>query len=428
MQNHARTPPNQALAAEGRLLPGIITMPDFRRSIRLAVAALLTFGSAAIAQNAAPPKQVGVVEVASQPVPRIVTLPGRAVSGAEATIRPRVNGIITDILYEAGRPLERGDPMFQIDATTYEANLSSAEAEVASAKATLTQAESAYQRNEQLQGSGTTLAQVESARATMEQAQASVQSAEAALRLAKTELDWTTVTSPIDGMASVAQVSVGDLVTSGQTDALATVTRLDPIEVDILAPSAGMLDTISDIRTGQLQMSEKLQATLTLETGQTYEAMGEMVAPGFSVSTSTGSVDTRFRFDNPHFLLLPGMFVRGQIEFGTMHAILVSQSAATRDKAGKLTAWVIKDGKAEQRRLTDDGSYQNNWIVTEGVEAGELLAVDGLTGLTEGAEVVTVPVTFDENGVVREAAPEGKAERASGDAAAIETDDAQATE
>ncbi|WP_084203219.1 efflux RND transporter periplasmic adaptor subunit [Paracoccus saliphilus] len=406
-------------------------MPDFRFPICLGLAGLLMIAGPAAAQDAGqmPPKQVGVIELQLQDVPRVVTLPGRAVSGADATIRPRVNGIITDILYEAGRPLKQGDPMFQVDTTTYEANLSSAEAEVASAKATLIQAESAYERTQQLQGSGTTLAQVETARASMEQAQASVQSAEAALKLAQTDLDWTLVTSPIDGMASVAKVSVGDLVTSGQADALATVTRLDPIEVDILAPSAGMLATISDIRNGQLQMNEKLQATLTLETGQTYEAMGEMVAPGFSVSTSTGSVDTRFRFDNPHLLLLPGMFVRGQIEFGTMRAILVSQSAGTRDKTGKLTAWVIRDGKAEKRQLTDDGGYQNNWIVTDGVEAGELLAVDGLTGLTEGAEVVTVPVSFDENGVVRDTtAKNAPDDSAPGDASATETDDAPAAE
>ncbi|RMC35644.1 efflux RND transporter periplasmic adaptor subunit [Paracoccus alkanivorans] len=399
-------------------------MSDFRRSIRLAVIALLTFGSAAIAQNAAPPKQVGVVEIALQPVPRIVTLPGRAVSGAEAAIRPRVGGIVTEILYDAGRPVKRGDPLFRIDATTYEANLSSAEADVASARAAVTEAESAYQRTERLQGSGTTLAQVEAARATLEQARATLQSAQAALRLAQAELDWTTVTSPIDGMASVAEVSVGDLVTAGQAEAMATVTRLDPIEVDMYEPSARMLSVISDITEGRLKMNEKLRATLTLETGQTYEATGELVAPGFSVSTSTGAVDTRFRFDNPRNLLLPGMFLRGQVELGTVQAFLVSQSAATRDRTGKLTAWVVEEGKAVQRELADNGTWQHNWIVTDGLQEGDLLAVDGLTGLSEGMEVTTVPVTFDENGVVREV----EGDNAPASEKASVTDDTPATE
>ncbi len=383
-------------------------MPNPRHAIRLAMLALLSFSGIGLAQEA-PPKQVGVVTLQRQDVPRIVTVPGRAVAAARAGIRPRVGGIITGILYDEGRPLKAGDPMFRIDDTTYAANLSSAEAQVASARAALTEAETSFNRTQQLVGSGTTQAQVDAARATLEQARAALQSAQAAQRLAQADLDWTTVTSPIDGMASVSEVSIGDLVTAGQADALATVTQLDPIEVDMYEPSARMLRVFEDISEGRLQMRDKLQATLTLETGQTYEATGELVAPGFSVSTSTGSVDTRFRFDNPRRLLLPGMFVRGQVDLGTVSAFLVSQSAASRDKTGTLTAWVIKDGKATQRRLTEDGTWQNNWIVTQGIEPGDMLAVDGLSGLTEGAEVQTVAVEFDDDGVVREVAPDPKA-------------------
>ncbi|RJL07211.1 efflux RND transporter periplasmic adaptor subunit [Paracoccus siganidrum] len=391
-------------------------MPQIRHSLHLAAYALLALAPAAIAQDM-PPKQVGVVEMTRQAVPRLVTLPGRAVSGAEAAIRPRVGGIVTDILYQPGTALKQGDPMFRIDATTYEANLSAAEAQVASASAAVTQAESAHRRAQQLMGSGSTQAQVEAALATLDQARASLQSAEASRRLAQAELDWTTVSSPIDGMASVANVSVGDLVTAGQADALATVTRLDPIEVDMYEPSARMLAVIDEATEGRLQMNDKLQATLTLETGQTYEVTGELVAPGFSVSTSTGAVDTRFRFDNPRNLLLPGMFVRGQVDMGTMQAFLVSQSATSRDRIGTLTAWVIRDGKAVQRELTDAGTWQHHWIVTDGLEEGDLLAVDGLSGLTEGAEVVTVPVTFDEDGVVRDQPPAESAPEAAPDAA-----------
>lgn len=379
-------------------------MPDFRIPVRLGLAGLLAMASPGLAQEAGqmPPRQVGVVELQMQDVPRVVTLPGRAVAGAEAAIRPRVGGIITDILYDAGRAVKQGDPMFRIDPVVYEANLSGAEAEVASARAGVTQAQSAYQRTEQLQGSGTSVAQVEAARATLEQAQASLQAAEAALKLAQSELDWTTIASPIDGRTSVAAVSVGDLVTANQAEALATVTRLDPIDVDMYEPAVRMLSVFNDITEGRLQMADSLRATLTLETGETYQATGELLAPGFNVSTSTGAIDTRFRFENPQNILLPGMFLRGQVDLGTMRAVLVSQSAATRDRSGRLTAWVVRDGKAEQRQLTDDGTWEHHWIVTDGVEPGDLLVVDGLTGLSEGMEVTTVPVGFDEKGVVRE--------------------------
>ncbi len=352
-----------------------------------------------------PPKQVGVVQVTLQDVPRIVTLPGRAVAASDTAIRPRVGGIVTEILYKPGQPIEAGTPMFRIEDRTYQANLASAEAAVASARAQVTQAQSSFNRTRQLLGSGTTQAQVEEAQATLDQALASQQSAEAARTLAEADLEWTTVTSPISGIASVAEASVGDLVTAGQAEAMAAVTQLDPIEVDMYEPSSRFLSVLDDINDGNLRLNDELNATLTLENGREYQAVGELVAPGVTVSTSTGSIDTRFRFDNPDNLLLPGMFLRGQVELGTTQAILVSQSAASRDKIGVLSAWVVVDGKVEQRQLTEDGSFEHHWIVTGGLEDGETLVVDGLAGLVEGAEVMTVPVTFDENGVVRDTAP-----------------------
>ena len=124
-----------------------------------------------------------------------------------------------------------------------------------------------------------------------------------------------------------------------------------------------------------------------------------------TVSTSTGSIDTRFRFDNPDNRILPGMFLRGQIDLGMSRAILVSQSATMRDKLGELTAWVVEDGKVARRTLTEIGLYQQQWVVTDGVVDGDLVVVDGLAGLAEGAAVVPVPVTFDENGIIRETTP-----------------------
>ncbi|PZR00106.1 MAG: efflux RND transporter periplasmic adaptor subunit [Cereibacter sphaeroides] len=374
----------------------------FRNSAVLPfVAGALLIASAAAAQQQMPPKQVGVIELHEQDVPRIVTLPGRAVAAEQAAIRPRVSGLVTEVLYRPGTQLKVGDPMFRIDATTYQANVTSAEANVASARAVASQARSAFERAQRLVGSGTTQAAVENALAAQEQAEAAIKSAEAALDIARAELDWTTITSPIDGMASISSVSVGDLVAASQTDAMATVTRLDPIEVDIFQPSSRILRVLDDIEAGRLKTNDTIQATLTLENGRTYEVSGSLYAPGFNVSTSTGAVDNRFRFQNPDSRLLPGMFVRGTIELGITHAILVSQSAATRDKTGRLTAWFIEDGKPVQRQLTEDGTYQNNWIVIDGVKEGDQLIVDGLMGLMAGMDVVTVPVEYDASGVVR---------------------------
>lgn len=372
-----------------------------------ALAALVSLATSVAAQM--PPKQVGVIKAEVQDVPRIVTLPGRSVAASSTAIRPRVSGIVTEILYEPGRPIEAGTPMFRIDDITYQTNVAAAAAQVAGAEAKVTEAQAAFSRTEQLVGSGSTQAQVESARAALDQALAGQDSARASLTLAQAQLAWTTVTSPLSGVASVSAASIGDLVTEGQADAMATVTQLDPIEVDMYEPSSRFLSVMDDITDGTLRLNDQLNATLTLENGRTYQGKGALVAPGVTVSTSTGSIDTRFRFDNPDNMILPGMFLRGQIDLGITQAILVSQSATSRDKLGNLSAWVVVDGKVSQRDLTENGSYQQQWIVTAGLEGGDMVVVDGLTGLSEGAEVVPVPVSFDANGVVREAAPDADA-------------------
>ncbi|MCR8825845.1 efflux RND transporter periplasmic adaptor subunit [Pseudosulfitobacter koreensis] len=379
-------------------------MNKFTLSLLAILAAAITLTGSARAQGM-PPKQVGVVDATLQDVPRIVTLPGRAVAASSTAIRPRVSGVVTEILYDPGRPITAGAPMFRIDDTTYQASVAGAAAQVSSAQAQVTEAQAAFIRTERLVGSGSTQAQLESARAALDQAGAAVTAAQAELTLAKAQLGWTTVASPISGVASVASVSVGDLVTEGQADAMATVTQLDPIEVDMYEPSSRFLSIMDEINDGTLRLNEALKATLTLENGRTYQGSGTLVAPGVTVSTSTGSIDTRFRFDNPDNLILPGMFLRGQIDLGTTRAILVSQSATSRDKLGNLSAWVVADGKVSQRDLTEKGSYEQQWIVTDGLESGDKIVVDGLAGLSEGMDVVSVPVTFDANGVVRDPAP-----------------------
>ncbi|WP_134682171.1 efflux RND transporter periplasmic adaptor subunit [Paracoccus ravus] len=375
----------------------------FRRPLAQIAALLVVIATGgALAQHppGQGPRPVGTITLKTESVPMIVTLPGRAVARAEVAIRPRVDGFVTEVLYDPAKPVVAGAPMFRIDPTTYQAAVEQAQANLASAKAAVPQVEGAYERSRKLQGSGSTPALLEEAKAAMEKARADAQAAEAALRLAQTELSWTTITSPLAGMASIAQVTAGDLVTAGQSDALATVTELDPIDVDMFEPSARMQRIRNRIDTGQITMAKTLDAELTLENGKTYDVTGEIVAPGYAVSTSTGSIDMRFRFGNPELRVLPGMFVRGRLEIGQTQAILIPQLSATRERDGTLTAWIAQEGKAAKRQLTDDGIYRDSWIIVDGLKDGELLIVNGLSNLVEGAEISATPVTIDENGVV----------------------------
>lgn len=377
-----------------------------RMKVRLGVAllflaALLPAGAQAQTAGAErPPAQVGVITVATQDVPRSYTLPGRAIAYEQADIRPRISGVITEVLYAPGQPISAGAPMFQLDDVTARADLRSAEATVGSARAQVNVSKSALDRAERLVNSGVTQADLDAARADHEKALADLQSAEAALEVAQTQLSWTRISSPIAGVAGLANLSVGDLVTANQTEALATVTRLDPIDVDVFAPAARMLQLRDEIAQGTLRAADQMNLTVTLENGQTYASRGTLVASGSEVSTSTGTVDYRFRVSNPDNRILPGMFLRGELEVGTAPAILVPQMAAIRDRQGALTVWVVQDGKATQKPITSTGSHGAAWVVMQGLTDGETLVVDGMSNLKPGDAVSPVPVTISDSGVV----------------------------
>jgi membrane fusion protein (multidrug efflux system) len=160
--------------------------------------------------------EVGVVEMTLQEVPHVVTSPGRAVAFQNVEIRPRVGGVIEEILYTPGQTLEVGDPLFRIDDASNVAAVATARANLATAKANLPVMQAAYERAEQLSGGGFTEAEVEAAQAALAEAKATLESTKAALDYAQIELSWTTLKSLIAGRADVAAVSVGDLVTAGR--------------------------------------------------------------------------------------------------------------------------------------------------------------------------------------------------------------------
>ena len=365
--------------------------------------------SPATAQDAPPPARVGVMTLEKQTVPRVVTLPGRAVAYQSVDIRPRVGGVIEEILYSPGDMLDAGTPLFRIDDAASRATVASARADLAKAEANLPVAQSAYDRASELAGRGYTEAEVEATRAALSEARATLEAAEAALEYAETELSWTTITSPISGVGDLAEVSVGDLVTSGQSEALTTITQLDPIDVDMLEASARMLSVREDIDAGVLSMQDHLEAKLVLETGQVYRGTGQLVSPGTAVSTSTGSFTVRFRFDNPDRQILPGMFLRGEITLGTTDAFLVPQRAAQRGNSGQLTVYVVgEDGTSRQVLVEDSGTYDNSWIIRDGLSEGDQLILDGLKSMAPGQPVTPVTASVDEDGLVQDAAAESE--------------------
>lgn len=361
----------------------------------------MVFAQAPAAQG---PVRAGVVALHREQVPVTIPLTGQAAARSEAEIRPLVDGIVTDILYQPGGQVKAGDPLFRIDPRSYQAELASARADLESARAALPASEATAQRYEQLVGTGVTQADLDTARAQLLQDQAAIARAEAAVDTAQIALDRATITSPIDGVAGIPETSVGNLVTSGQSDALTTVTALNPIYVDLSAASSQMLQARTRIANGDMDPGDQLHISIRLENGEVYDGTGTVVAISSTVSTTTGTIRIRVEFDNPDRLILPGMFVRASVTLGTADAFLIPQLATMQEPDGSVSIWMLDaEGNALQKNVTPIGSSDNAWIVTQGVEDGTRLLVDNLEALSEGAEIEPVETTISPLGVVEAA-------------------------
>ena len=373
------------------------------------------------------PTEVGIMPVTRSDVPVTVELPGRAVAYQLAAIRPKVGGEITEIPYVAGSEVATGTVLFRLEDESLEAELAAQEIAVTSGEAALKWARDTVERYRKLSGSGVSLTDVQSAVVALAQAEAALGATKSRLQLAKLALERTAITSPIPGIVAVTPFSVGDIVSANQSDQLTEVAQVDPIYVDVSESRARILRHQQSINDGAMQpLGAPIDARLTLETGEVYAQPGRVLSPGSAVSATTGTIPIRLQFPNPDRMILPGQFVRVTLTIGQINAILVPQRATSRSAAGQLTAFVARDNKAVEVRLTEQGTHDNAWIVTEGLTEGESLILDGLDNLRDGAEITTVPVTIDAEGVVRDvpADPAPDTEPAQEDAAASAQHDA----
>lgn len=376
--------------------------PVISRPVALVTVSVLAFALPVLAQapDGQGPKPVGVITLEEEAVPFTLTVPGRAVAFQQSLIRPQVSGIIEEVVYDEGGDIAVGDVMFRINDDTYAADVRAAEASVARAESALQAARNTLSRTEQLRELAKSEAQLEDARVAVLSAEADLDSALATLELARLDLERTEITSPIYGEASVAAISVGAVVTARQADALATVTRLDPIYVDLVESSARVQRIQKLIRDGALNTDADYDFDLILETGERYEQPGTLVAQSAGVSATTGTAEFRVRFDNPDQILRPGQFLRVDVTLGTRQAFLVPQRAARRNAEGVLTFYLVRDGKAQQVSAEGLGIHDNAWIVATGIETGDRLIVDGLNGLRSDTAVAPRPVELNEDGVI----------------------------
>ncbi|GAA0792441.1 MULTISPECIES: efflux RND transporter periplasmic adaptor subunit [Pseudomonadati] len=350
------------------------------------------------AQQERPPTPVGVMIVEAQSQAIQVELPGRSKSFLEAEVRPQVSGIITERGFVEGKEVTKGQSLYQIDSATYKAALVSAEADLARANAALESAKAKAARYQTLvKTNAVSVQDFDEAKAAYKEALASVTVAEAAINTAKINLEYTEVKAPISGRIGKSSVTAGALVTANQSNTLATIQQLDPINVDIAQSSAQLLRLKSKLKAGKLLKSDNAAVTLILEDGSTYDQQGTMQFAEVSVDETTGSVTLRAEFPNPDGVLLPGMYVRARLDTGKdPQAILVPQRAITRNTKGQAMAMVVnQDNNVEVRIVTTAEVINNNWRIVDGLTPGDKLIVEGLQKIRPGAKVAPQVLTED---------------------------------
>jgi membrane fusion protein, multidrug efflux system len=345
--------------------------------------------------------EVGVITVRRQSLTLTEVLPGRTAPYAVSEVRPQVSGIILKRLYTEGSEIKAGQILYQIDPQPYRAAYHSAQAALANARASLVTAKATAERDEKLlQPNLVSAQQYDTAMGAYRQAQALVEQQAANLETARINLEYTSVRAPISGRAGISNVTPGALVTTGQPNALTTIQQLDPIYVDIPQSSSQLVALKRSIASGALKAGSAASAkvTLELEDGSRYPETGTLQFTDVTVDPTTGTVMLRAIFPNPRTILLPGMYVRAKVVEGTdPRAILVPQQGVSHDIRGRPTAWVVETGdKVKLRMLTVSRSVGNQWLVTQGLEAGDRVVMQGTQKLRPGIKVRPVVVHLSE--------------------------------
>ncbi|WP_028115228.1 efflux RND transporter periplasmic adaptor subunit [Ferrimonas senticii] len=369
------------------------------RTLASAIAAtLLVASGTSYAQGPGAPQSVpvDVINVVSAPQTITIELPGRSHAYQQAEVRPQVNGLIESRLFVEGGKVTAGQSLYQIDDALYEATLVSAKAQLEQAKAQLASTKATADRYRDLvKTNAVSQQEFDQAEAAYLQAQAGVAVAKAAIHTAEINLQYTKVEAPISGYIGKSAVTPGALVGAGQAQALAMITQLDPINVDMVQSSAQMLRLKQRLASGDLVAAENDAITLILEDGSVYPHTGKLQFSEVTVDQGMGSVALRAEFPNPDGLLMPGMFVRAQVNVGTApNAILVPQKAVSRTPKGQGMAMVVsKDNTVEARPVQTAEVINNQWLITDGLKDGDQVIVNGLQKIRPGAPVAATEIT-----------------------------------
>ena len=325
---------------------------------------------------------VGVRVAKVESVSVLIESIGQTEGSKEVDIRARVGGLIQKQSYAEGERVKRGAPLFTIERAPFEIALAQARASLAQEEARSEQARREATRLKPLAAEqAISQREYDDATTTQRLSEGTLAAARARVREAELNLSYTAVTAPIGGIVGRAEKSEGSLV--GTTDGLLThITQTDPIWVRF---------SLSETEQGLLRGARGTGAVRLLASdGKPLNMAGKLNFKGSSVDARLGTVALRAEFANPELTLLPGQFVRAQVQAGSERAVLVPQAAVVSGDRGKMV-WTIQDGKAAPTPVEVGGWIGEDWVVRKGLKDGDQVVIDGLLKIRPGAPLMVRP-------------------------------------
>ncbi|MDX8339708.1 efflux RND transporter periplasmic adaptor subunit [Draconibacterium sp. IB214405] len=369
------------------------------RILLVITVAVLFFSCAQEQQNQATSLQVKVVDVVQKDVVEKVDYVGQVYGYQDISIRARVAGFLEGIHFNEGLPVKKGQLLYTIDAQPYEAEVAAKQSQVAEAKSVYAKAQSDLNRYKPLaENNAVSQADLDGAQVQFEAAESQVKAAEANLEIAQIQLGYTKVYSPIDGIIGKSIAKVGDLVGQAPLVVLNTVSKTDVIHVDFFLPENQYLQVVNYLGGTEKLYQESgehlnvLELVLADNSIHKYKGAVNFIDRG--VDSNTGTILIQTRFPNPDLIIRPGQYAKVRIPLRHQNAIVIPQKCV-KELQGQYSVFIVNsENKIETRQIVSGGKVGDMWLITDGLNPGDKVLIEGLQKVRNGMPVVAETVEF----------------------------------
>ena len=343
--------------------------------------------------------QVKAMNVIQQDTPLTSEYAGSLVGKDEVKVQAKVSGKIIEKYVQGGQYVVEGQPLYRIDSRQYESAVLNAHANLAQAEANLSNAQTDLYRYEELLKSDAIAEQTVANQQSQVNAYEAAAAANAALlKKAQEDLDDTVVYAPMTGQLSVDDVAVGTYATAGNTT-LVTIGSSDPIYAQFSISETEFLKFMNIKAMQQGDPNSNVNVSLTLSDGTEYPLTGVIAESDRALSDNTGTLTLKALFDNPNGVLLPGMYARVKLTGEVVPGAILVPQRAVQQLLGKSFVMVVNgDAKSEARTVKLGEKVGSYYIIKEGIDASDIVVVEGLTNLQEGRDLTVTMVTPEEMG------------------------------